>query len=145
MEGGEKRERMGNPNQHGGEGGKPAACGLIPFRNLFEKEMESSSHVPGENYSRQLVREPLTPVVTTSNLTINLVNCVMSQAKSKLNNLACDIISTDRQLVNSAHEQALFNPFFIEEPHFCFNSDFNFVNCFKSKLDSFETPNPSLI
>ena len=64
----------------------------------------------------------------------------MSQANSKLNNLACDIISTDRQLVNSAHEQALFNPFFIEEPHFCFNSDFNFINCFKRKSDFVENP-----
>ena len=69
-------------SQHGGEGWKPAANGLVPFRNLFEKNREPSSRIPGENYSRQVVKEPLTPVVTTSNLTINLFNCKMAQAKS---------------------------------------------------------------
>ena len=60
-----------------------------------------------------------------------------------MNNLGCDIRIENPELVNNAHDQALFNPFSLKNPNFCFkNFNSSFITCFKTKvtaeLDSVE-------
>ena len=54
-----------------------------------------------------------------------------------MNNLACDIIWENEDLVKSTHNQALLHSFSTIDSDFCFkNYDFCFINCFKIMLST---------